>query len=448
MPGSVGMTGKEIDSRLARMAKRPVDLTMQLTPEADFLLACARRFAGTESPQGLRLRASRISDWNAAIDLARAHWIEPLAAWYLSTGCAGTLAPGLHENLHATLHRNTANFLLLSAGLIKVLRLLQAQSVPVVPLKGPVLAAMLCDEIPWRESCDLDLLVRRADITRAKQALMAAGYQLASRLPCGEENAAFHWRSQLVLIRDGIGPAIDLHWQLLPSLFPCARYFDSVWQRLHTATFHDQGILAFSAEDQLLFLCAHAARHSWQSLRLAADVARLIHVRPGLDWDCLIRAARGSDGGMVLALGLWMVNRLLDVELPAPLLRYVNAALDGRTFPLRLLQRLLVRRPDEHETSSEFWLQFKLAAGWWQKLRCAAGYALLPSDADGESLRLPPWLYFLYYPYRPTRLMLKYGARFFRLNLGEVARGVPLPAIPAGAGASERSGGLNAKRLA
>ena len=60
---------------------------------------------------------------------------------------------------------------------------MQSQSIPVVPLKGPVLATMLCDEIPWRESCDLDLLVRRADITRAKDALMAAGYQLDSAAP-------------------------------------------------------------------------------------------------------------------------------------------------------------------------------------------------------------------------------------------------------------------------
>lgn len=386
---------------------------MNITPEADFLLACARRFAGTESRDGLRVRASRISDWNAAMDLARAHWMQPLAAWYLNTDCAGMLPPELHDSLHATLHRNTANFLLLSADLIKVLRILDAQNIPVVPLKGPVLATMLCDDIVWRESSDLDLLVRRADITRAKDALMAAGYRLDSQLPSGEENAAFHWRSQLVLVRDGIGPAIDLHWQLLPSLFPCARYFDSVWQRLHTAAFHDQEILSFSAEDQLFFLCAHAARHSWQSLRLAADIARLIHVHPDLDWDRVIRAARNSDGSMVLALGLWMVNRLLDVDLPEPVLRYVNASIDGKPFAHDLFDRLLTRTQDQYATSSEFGLQFKLATRWWPKLRCAAGYALLPTDADG-GLRLPAPLFFLYYLYRPVRLTAKYGTKVFQ----------------------------------
>src|ERR1700693_6189200 len=120
---------------------------MQLTTEADLLQACARRFAGTESPEGIRVRASRISDWNAAMNLARGHLMEPLVVWYLGTDCIGMFASDFQDNLQATLRRNTANIMLLGAHLLKTLRILRARSIPVVPLKGPVLAAMLCDEI-------------------------------------------------------------------------------------------------------------------------------------------------------------------------------------------------------------------------------------------------------------------------------------------------------------
>jgi hypothetical protein len=68
----------------------------------------------------------------------------------------------------------------------------------------------------------------------------------------------------------------------------------------------------------------------------------------------------------------------------------------------------------QYENSSEFWLQFRLAAGRWAKLRCAASYALLPSDADGVSLLLPPSMYFLYYAYRPARLAVNHGARLLK----------------------------------
>ena len=394
---------------------------MQLTPAADLLVAVARRFAGTESADGLRFHAGRISDWSAAMDLARAHGMEPLAAWYLNTDCAGMFAPDFYDSLSAKLQRNTANFVLLSTDLIKLLRIFRARGIPVVPLKGPVLAVTLFNEIPWRESCDLDLLVARADVGRAKSALMDAGYQLDSELCPDEENAAFHWRSQVVLFRDDVSPAIDLHWELLPSLFPCARYFDSVWKRLQHATFHDQEILQLSAEDQLFFLCAHAARHSWHNLRLAVDIARLIYVNPDLDWDSVIRAAAGSDGGTGLALGLWIVNPLLKMELPETALRYANAAIDRKLFPSQLIERMLTITPDQYETSSELRLQLRLADGWWPKLRCAAGYVLLPTAADG-ALRLPASLFFLYYLYRPVRLTAKYGMKLFRLISGEVTR--------------------------
>jgi hypothetical protein len=193
-----------------------------------------------------------------------------------------------------------------------------------------------------------------------------------------------------------------------------------VWEHLQNATFHDQEILTLSAEDQLFFLCAHAARHSWHNLRHAVDVARLIYVRPDLDWDSVIRAGRDSDG-TVLALGLWVVNRLLKVELPETALRYANDAIGGKPFASQLLERMMTITPDQYETSSELRLQLRLAAGWWPKLRCAAGYVLLPTAADGE-LRLPASLFFLYYLYRPVRLTGKYGMKLFRLISGEVTR--------------------------
>ena len=146
-------------------------LMMQQTPAAELLLAVARRFAGIESPEEIRLRASRVTDWRAAMDLARAHGMEPLAAYYINTDCAGMFAPEFHKRLRAILVGNTAKFVVLSTDLIKVLRILEGRGIPVVPLKGPVLAEKLFSEIPWRDSCDLDLLIPRIDIGRAKDAL-------------------------------------------------------------------------------------------------------------------------------------------------------------------------------------------------------------------------------------------------------------------------------------
>jgi Uncharacterised nucleotidyltransferase len=393
---------------------------VEIVHEMRLLLACLRWFVGTAGIENVRIRAREVRSWSAFIRLAQAHWLEPLVAWQLRNACPEMVEPALLVALDKIIHRSAARHLLLTVELIKVLRILDEHGIAAVPLKGPVLAATLCDQIVWRESSDLDFLVRRAEVTRAKGALMAVGYRLDSSLPSGEENAAFHWRSQLVLFPCNLGPTVDLHWQPLPSLFPCARYFESIWERLQTTIFHGQGIQAFSPEDQLLFLCAHGARHGWRSLRLVADVARLIHVSGELDWDCLIRSVRASDGGRVLLLGLWLANRLLKVPLPAPVLDGVDGSIDGRRFAPVLLERPL-DAPGQPEALSDFGLQFRLAAGWGPKLRCAAGYALLPSNADGASLRLPPSLFFLYYLFRPSRLAWKYAGSSLRSLAGKIA---------------------------
>lgn len=146
----------------------------------------------------------------------------------------------------------------------------------------------------------------------------------------------------------------------------------------------------------------------------------LVNQSPDLDWDSIISAGRNSDG-IVLALGLWIVNHLLEVKLPEMALRYANETIDGKPFAAQLLERMMAIAPDQYENSSELRLQLRLAAGWWPKLRCAAGYVLLPTDADG-ALRLPASLFFLYYAYRPVRLTAKYGMKLFRTISGEVTR--------------------------
>src|SRR5215469_10642738 len=111
---------------------------MQLIPEADLLLACTRHFAGTCDCAEVVKRARSIRDWSAAIDLARAHWIEPLVAWQLRSTCSDLLEPDLLTGLDQVLRYNTARHLLLASDLIKVLRIFKALRIPVVPLKGPV----------------------------------------------------------------------------------------------------------------------------------------------------------------------------------------------------------------------------------------------------------------------------------------------------------------------
>ena len=49
-----------------------------------------------------------------------------------------------------------------------------------------------------------------------------------------------------------------------------------------------------------------------------------------------------------------------------------------------------------------------------QRIRFLIGQYLVPSEAEHRALRLPPSLYFLYYPLRPLRLVAKHVFRYKR----------------------------------
>ena len=376
------------------------------------LLACARWFVGTSSAGEVQSGLRDLGGYERLMQLAQVHWIEPIVAWCLKTECTDMLDAGFAADLDRVLRRSTRRDLLLRKELLDVARILQQNSIAAVPLKGPVLSAALCEEVAWRESCDLDLLVRRADITCACQVLIENGYQYCSYLPPGQERARHHYRSQVILLNQRSGIAIDLHWQVVASTFPSGRHFESLWERVEQAVFNGQRILTLCLDDQLLFLCAHAARHAWSSMRLAIDIAGLISVHPGPEWDTILDRMSDSDARLVLALGLWMVNQLLGLELPGAVLKRMSELIHRNPFVPQLLEYMLNGEIDEDQRARQFRLELQLADGWWRKFRCLAARALLPTEADAESLSLPAWLYCLYYAYRPARLVFNRTTRF------------------------------------
>ncbi len=372
------------------------------------LLACARWFCAGAGGVSMREAADAIRDWDEALDVAAAHGLDALVAWCVAANCGASHPRAIHSRLRANLARNLA----LSIELISVLRLLRENRIDAIPIKGPVLAAALCGASAWRASSDVDVLVRPADITRAKKALADFGYRTISHLPWEQETARLHWNSQMTFVSPRGGLHLDLHWRMLPCGFPCARWFDSIWERAAAAQFEGEPISAIGPEDLLLYLCAHAAKHSWQSLCHAVDIA--LAMRLELDWELLFDYGRGCGGIRILATGLWMAHRLLGAPMPAGVQDRVESIVRRLRFAPRLVERITVRLPEDYATPSEFKLQIGLADGIGAKLRYAAAYALLPTEADAASLRLPYRLSFLYYPYRQARLAFKYGGRIVR----------------------------------
>jgi hypothetical protein len=182
--------------------------------------------------------------------------------------------------------------------------------IPVIPLKGPLLAEALWDDPGLRPFSDLDLLVHRVDVPRAVELLGTLGYRaLEWGRPLAYE-LAYAWAACFVPSRTGAAAfPIDLHWGLVG--FPAGvapRAFDAreVWSRTVTEAWRARPVRQLGREDLLLYLALHLAiHHPLGGAGWLLDLALLIR-RAGsaLDWKSVVERARrwGVAGAVYFAL--------------------------------------------------------------------------------------------------------------------------------------------------
>jgi len=380
-------------------------------PELGVLLDVASTHPGAERAQRARAAVDRGVDCGRLVDLAQRHGLVPLL--HLHLGAPGRLPLPEHERLRALARESAVLNLALYAELHALLDELDAASIPVVPYKGPALAVSAYGNVGLREFRDLDLLVRREHVPRIKSILFRHGYQPAYDLTEAAERLHLRESCDYQFGRRRGRGVVEIHWTLLPR-YLSAPMETAFWERLSPRPLGHRQVQAPAAEDLLLFLCAHAAKHAWERITWVTDVAELLRTETALDWNVLWRRARALRAERALRLGLFLAHRLLDAALPAELAAELGAdpslaALQrsvssgwGRALPGRALRTGLFHLATRDDARD--------------RLRYLALRATNLNAHDWSFVALPDPLIGLYYPLRLVRLgaegLARLGAAF------------------------------------
>lgn len=201
---------------------------------------------------------------------------------------------------------------------------LNQQGVSCRPLKCPILSLLLYDGPGIRQAHDLDILIHLTDFEQAEKMLLAEGYLRK----CPEEPLSpaprrfmtsavhhfeYHHPERHILL--------ELHCR---EPFFCRQDHHCFWENNATLSFMGVSYTVFSDDLQLLYLCAHGARHKFFRLKWLGDIVKIITENRISSWERVIELAKELEVHRSLALSAEMIKQLFFVPLPDALAQLVK----------------------------------------------------------------------------------------------------------------------------
>jgi hypothetical protein len=269
-------------------------------------------------PSALAQACRDIDDWNAVANEAREHGLFGV----LIHACqeAGCSVPDAiqrdfvrHQTIASVWHAH------LLSSLDELAAIFHGARIPVVALKGPLLAERLYSHGALRPSVDLDLLVSERDLDAAVLALTAAGW-LADAGPTAAYARRHHHHLQM---RRAGQPPLELHFRAragFGTVLPSAPLME---RSIDADTSSGRGLRTLAPVDEFVYLAVHAAGHGFTRLMWLYDLKLLSgRHRSGVDWNVVVDRAREVGTLTAVAFACGLLRERLSVPVPDhPMLR-------------------------------------------------------------------------------------------------------------------------------
>lgn len=287
-----------------------------------------------------------------------------------------------------------------------------------MPFKGPVLAVQAYNDNVMRQSSDLDIMILNRDFNKVLEILSDNNF-IPNLSPKIKNYIRRTWRD---LSMSGRNLNLDMHQQVAkgPAFF---RLKPEMWETAAVIQLNNNNVTTFSTADTLVFLCIHCAKDGFGSLRRFRDIAGLIDLHPGIDWDAVYSRASAMKSMRLLEVGLKMTEHLCGIKLPHFIVNRIS-----RNEPVNNLFNFFLNRFLSNKCNLRILTWYltipKVLDTTWSKLKYYTWFAVSPSPQIHRPLfNLPASFYFLFPAVHPFYLLFKYGREFFRTKQKEKTSG-------------------------
>ena len=362
------------------------------------------------------------ADWASIAELARRHGVSPLLFWQLGQDTSNAtpeqaVPPEVVSGLREDLYTAAARGIRAETQLSRVLGALSRAGIPAIAVKGAALGAFYPDPA-LRLYGDIDIMVRRAHLDAAEQALNAVGYRcLASR---GWWLQRFHHLPPMV--NDAGGLLVELHWRLDYEVEKGRLPAEDLWARAVGWTVRDQQAFRLDTVDAALYLCRHAVvQHRVRgAFRSLCDLVQLTRGWGEAEWGTL--SQRSQSYGLTRPVYLMLVlgEELLGLAVPEAILSALRVS---NSFPqAEKLVQLLMGSSGAVPTQVSMGAVLAAADGSFvARLKYLMYSLFLPREGMAMVYGIPPDSprILLAYLWRPIDLVGRYGLSAWRALRGE-----------------------------
>jgi hypothetical protein len=369
--------------------------------ETKLLVTASRPVAAPADTAEIRAILAEPLDWTAFVKHSMRHGVTAQAFGRLLEVGRVELPPDIAEAAQTHFDHLRDRNRELCAELLAILDALEAASLDVIPLKGPLLAQVVYGDPVIRSCRDLDFLVRRIDFERVIAALSRLGYRRdlePAELTARQHAALDTLRGQAVLLRAGALAPIEPHWSLVPGNLRLSIDHDGLWRRSRRVGFLGHDVRGLAPEDLVLTIAIHGGKDEWSRLQSLCDLAQAVLRLDGVDWPVVLARAEKQRCLRMLLTGMRLVERLMGTTLPPAMAAACAEHRDADRLADTAAERILAPRATGNSIFEVSAFRYRLHDRWWDRIQYVLATLMTPRAQHFGLIKLPDGLIFLYCP--------------------------------------------------
>jgi protein-L-isoaspartate O-methyltransferase len=384
------------------------------SPESDLIIRCAGLHETPRESNSLPPLLARISDWTSVLTLAQRHGVLSLLHRSLRDVSRGGAPLRVVDVLERWSARVTARHERLRAVRDQLLDRFAGCGIAVIPLRCARLGSSPVELI------EIDLLVRRRDVSAAWDALVEHGVEPETVL--GVEPA---WGSRYPLCARRFlhprGYAVSLEWDVADAALIHGPSIEDVWARAVPGDLEGHPCSRLELPDLLQLLCVRGTIKRWHRLAWIREVADILAEADPAELEEALARARRCGARRALGLGTSLAGRLLGAPLPP---RFTDLPRDAPVIELGqdVLADLVAPSRPLHGPWHIARFHLRSRERMRDKIRYAVRRAILPGADDVAALRLPPRFAFLGYGLAPFLRAIRAADQWVRRARGTHGR--------------------------